>query len=100
MDPRPIGRDQLSDLGTVADDAARSYDSHGPILLETVKSGIQRALLDLEHLPRHLPDPPSDAEPVHGFESQHLQDQRVQRALEQVGPVVSRPESPERPGGL
>ena len=34
MDPRPIGRDQLSDLGTIANDATRRYDSHRPILPE------------------------------------------------------------------
>src|SRR5436190_5414775 len=52
-------------------------------ILEPVKRGRQRAVLDLEHVVRPMFDRVRDGVPVRRAEHQRLEDQQVERALEQ-----------------
>jgi hypothetical protein len=56
-----------------------------PSLLQTVQSRIERALLDAEHLVGELVDARRDAVAVHRLRAERLEDQKVERALQQVG---------------
>src|SRR5262249_23273120 len=50
-------------------------------LLQAVKGGIERALVDLDHRARDLLQPLRDPVPVGGLERQELEDQHVQSGL-------------------
>ena len=56
-----------------------------------MKRGIERALLHLEHGAGHLLEPLRDGVPVDRAERDDLQDEHVERALEQVGLRLSAP---------
>src|SRR5439155_14047709 len=51
------------------------------LLLQTIERRVQRALLYLQNVSRHLPDEHRDAEPVHWTQLKRLEDEHVQRAL-------------------
>src|SRR5262245_54397107 len=53
--------------------------------LEPLERGQQRARVDLEHAARDLLDPPRDAEAVHRLKAEGLQNEHVERALDDVG---------------
>jgi hypothetical protein len=48
---------------------------------EALKRRQQRTGIDLEHTARHLLDAPRDPEPMHRFETERLQDEHVESAL-------------------
>ena len=56
-----------------------------PGTLEALQGGEQGAGVDLEDVARDLLDAPRDAEAVHRLEAERLEDQHVQRALNDVG---------------
>src|SRR4029453_695002 len=58
--------------------------------LETRKRRVERALLDEQDLLRHLANALRDRPAVHRLESDRLQDQQVERALDQVGRLAHR----------
>jgi general secretion pathway protein D len=53
--------------------------------LETMQGGIQRALLNLEHVAGHLLQAPRDPVPMNRAERDDLQDQYIERPLQEVG---------------
>ena len=55
-----------------------------PACFETMERGIERALIDLQHVSRDLLDALRDAPAVHRLERQRLQDEHVERALEEI----------------
>src|SRR5204862_44885 len=54
------------------------------LLLEAMQSRIERALRDLQGVPAHLLDALPDRPAVLRFERQRLEDQQIERALNQV----------------
>ena len=54
-------------------------------MLEAVERGVQGTLLDLQCVVRDLLNAQQDAVPVERSEGNGLQDQEVERALEQLG---------------
>jgi hypothetical protein len=50
-----------------------------------LEGGIERALLDPEHVAGELIDPLADAPTVHRLEGQRLQDQQLEGAGKQIG---------------
>src|SRR6476661_4262870 len=56
-----------------------------PLLLETVQCRIQRPLRDLENVLRHLLDALRDRPAVLRLDSQRLEDQQIERALDEIG---------------
>src|ERR1700693_717708 len=52
---------------------------------ETMQGGIQRALLNLEHGAGHLLQAPHDGVPMNRAERDDLQNQHIERPLQQVG---------------
>ena len=56
--------------------------------LHPLERWVEAALVHLEHLPRRLPDAEADAPAVQRLERERLQDQQLQRSLEQIGLVV------------
>src|SRR4029079_18220964 len=55
-----------------------------PGSLEPCQRGQQRPGIDLEHSARDLLDPARDAEAMHGFEAERLENQHVQSALYEI----------------
>src|SRR5579864_4415130 len=55
------------------------------LLLELVQSGIERAVADLQHVPGDLFETLADGETVEGLKRKNLQEQHIQRALDQIG---------------
>src|ERR1700728_635091 len=54
-------------------------------LFQSMESGIERALLNLEHVGRDLPDTLGDAVAVDGTERNDFKNEQVEGALQQVG---------------
>src|SRR5215469_18433348 len=54
------------------------------LLLESMQRWIERSLIDLQHLPGHLPDPLRNGPAVDRLERNRLQDQKVHCSLHQV----------------
>ena len=50
-----------------------------------MERGIEGTLLHLQHRARHLVETLGDRVPVDGAEGDHLQDEHVERALQQIG---------------
>src|SRR5262249_45060863 len=55
-------------------------------LLDAIERGVERPLLDDEHVPRRLLDALDDAVTVELAQAERLQDEHVQRPLEKVRP--------------
>jgi hypothetical protein len=55
-----------------------------PLLLEAVQRRVERPLVHAQHITRDLLDALRDAPPMHRLERERLQDQHVQRALQQI----------------
>src|SRR5262249_41610607 len=53
------------------------------LMFETVQGGVQRSLLDLQRISRQLLNAQQDAVPVQGTEGNCLENQEVERALQQ-----------------
>ena len=53
--------------------------------LQPLQRGEKRARVHLEHTTRDLLDAAGDAEAVHGLEAQRLENEHVERALDDVG---------------
>ena len=53
--------------------------------LQPLERGEERAGIDLEHAARDLLDAPRDAEAVHRLEAERLEDEHVERALDDIG---------------
>src|SRR5262245_46540040 len=56
-----------------------------PLLLETMQSGIKRALGNLQDVAAHLLNPLGDRPPVPRLERDGLQNEKVESALNQIG---------------
>ena len=54
------------------------------LMLETMQGRIQRTLVNLQHIARHLANAPRDGPAVLGLQLQRLQNQQVERALDEV----------------
>src|SRR5690606_41731269 len=53
-------------------------------LLELVQRRIQRSVADLKHVARKHLEPPTDRPAVHRLESEHLQNQQIERSLDEI----------------
>src|SRR5688572_6075124 len=80
----PSHRGQAIDLGPSLRVGELPARFHPAALLEPVQRGIQRALADLEDFTRQLLDPARDGVPVRGAPRQRLEDEEIERALEQI----------------
>src|SRR5689334_21562409 len=58
---------------------------HESPLLETIERGIERALIDLEHVARELPNALRDPPAVERCEEEALQNEQVESALQKIG---------------
>src|SRR4029079_4541986 len=54
------------------------------LLLQLVERRVERTVAHLQHVRRQLLEPLADRPAVHRFERQHLEDEKVQRALHQI----------------
>ena len=54
------------------------------LLLQPVKRRVERALIDAQHVARDLLDALRDAPAVHRLERERLQDEHVERALQEI----------------
>src|SRR5206468_3371997 len=61
------------------------------LLLEPMQRRIQRSLLHLQHLARHLLDTLGYRPPVRGLERQCLENQKIQGSLDEVGGFTHMP---------
>ena len=71
--PRPAVRIRRPPLG-----------GNPALSFELVQRGVQRALTDPQHVARHLPDTLCDRPAVHRLQRDRLQNQQVQRALDEI----------------
>ena len=55
------------------------------VLLELVQRRIERAVADLQHVVRDLPQALADGKAVQRFEREDLQNQQVESALDEIG---------------
>src|SRR5262245_14613947 len=55
------------------------------LLLELVKCGIERAVADTQVIARYLAQPLADGPGVQRFERDNLEEQEVERALDEIG---------------
>src|SRR5215472_14942093 len=55
------------------------------LALEAIERGIQRTLLNLQHLLRHLLNALRDSPAVIGLKSQRFQNQKIEGALQHIG---------------
>ncbi len=69
------------ELGLAAGLRRFPFGAQPDSLLQAVKGGIERALVDLDHGARDLFQPLRDPVPMGGFERQDLEQQQVKRAL-------------------
>ena len=60
------------------------FGSDPSLLLETVESGIERALLDLEDFAGKLLNPLGDGPAVKGFEKERFEDEEVEGSLNEI----------------
>src|SRR5687767_1845968 len=81
----PPGPGQRVELGPAASLVGLPHGSDPPLLLDPVEGRVERALLHVEHLVRHLADALDRAVAVQRPEREGLEDEHVERALEQVG---------------
>src|SRR5262245_57508925 len=79
------GRGEVVILGAAAQlrDFPRRLDP--ALVLETMEGRIERALVDLQDVPRNLLDALGDGPTVQGILLQRAQDQQIERAGQQVG---------------
>src|SRR5437762_5888219 len=54
------------------------------LVLETLERGIERSLLDQQHVVGELSNPPRDGPPVQRLEHERLEDEQIERALDEV----------------
>jgi len=60
-----------------------------PFLLQPVQRRKQRSRLHVERAARHLADAPRYPQLVQRFEPERRQDEQVERALQQIAPIVA-----------
>jgi len=53
-------------------------------MLETLQRGVERALLDQEHVVRQLANPRGNRPAMERLERERLQDEEIKRALDEV----------------
>ena len=76
---------ELIELGVAASVGRSPLGSEPSSCFETMKRGVERALLHLENVLRDLLQALGDSVPVKGTERHDLENQEVERALEQIG---------------
>jgi len=75
---------QFVEAGTPPEFGNAPFGIDPALVFEAVQSGIERALIDLQDLPRDLLNALGDCPAVHGFGLQRAQNEEIERALQEI----------------
>src|SRR5215217_4691516 len=79
----PGARERV-ELGAAVVFAWPPFGGDPPFLLELVQGGVERAVADLKRVFRDLLEPVTDVPPVHRIQGEHLEDEQIERSLNEV----------------
>jgi hypothetical protein len=72
------------DLDSLVAGGRLPFGGDQALALQAVKGGVERTRVNLQHVPRAIPDELRDPIPVPGAPAQGLQNEEVERALQQL----------------
>src|SRR5580704_4024588 len=84
----PLGG-ELIELGFPASLRRLPVRGEKLLVLKPMKSGIERSLLDLQSLPRHLLNPLRDGVAMNGAKRNHPHDEEIEGSLRKIDSVFS-----------